>query len=478
LQGGEVVAYTLDNSAGIRKSTETKYTVESAASRAEAVPGASFGDGGLFDGLGAGTVILDRDGEADRVSLNVADGGELDVTVLKNGRHVHIAADVAGGPYAGAAEATIDVSDGSATLGAQGRTLVAAGYDMLLPAGTVIYFKTATVALPDGTQIDENGYIIPPADNNPPTPGGGTGPITPNQPGDGGNGNGTDGADDGSGGDGADGGGAENGAEGGNGAGGSTVDFGDGSQLELPPGAAIGSDGGYHIPPGSSARLILADGEVIEVPGGFAVFEDLDAPLGFAFKFENPFTDVSEADWFYGDVAFTYLNGLFKGTSATTFSPDMPLSRGMIITVIGRLHGVDESAHGGASFDDVEAGAYYSAYAEWGKQNGIVEGVGANMYEPERAITREEMVAIFSRYVSFAGKTLEKAREPAEFADSGEISGYAAGYVAEMYEAGVLNGVGENRIDPQGTALRSEGAAIMHRLITALGLDGFYEPTL
>ncbi|MDR2089653.1 MAG: S-layer homology domain-containing protein, partial [Clostridiales Family XIII bacterium] len=97
---------------------------------------------------------------------------------------------------------------------------------------------------------------------------------------------------------------------------------------------------------------------------------------------DNPFYDVKPTDWFYSDVEFVVKNGLFQGVSASSFSPGSPMTRGMIVTVLGRLYGADENAYANSSFSDVSAGQYYTAYVEWAKANGIVNGVGDNLFAP------------------------------------------------------------------------------------------------
>ena len=97
---------------------------------------------------------------------------------------------------------------------------------------------------------------------------------------------------------------------------------------------------------------------------------------------DNPFSDVRPTDWFYADVEYVVKNRLFEGVSATSFSPNAPMTRAMIVTVLGRLSGADVSAYTSSDFSDVAPGQYYTAYVEWAKANGIVNGVGGNLFAP------------------------------------------------------------------------------------------------
>ena len=73
-------------------------------------------------------------------------------------------------------------------------------------------------------------------------------------------------------------------------------------------------------------------------------------------NWNNPFYDVQLGDWLYADVSYVTENGLFYGTNSNTFSPNLPMSRAMLVTVVGRLAGINPA---GVSFDDVEANQCY-----------------------------------------------------------------------------------------------------------------------
>ena len=96
----------------------------------------------------------------------------------------------------------------------------------------------------------------------------------------------------------------------------------------------------------------------------------------------NPFTDVSEKDWFYGDVMFVYENGLMLGTSKTLFSPHGTATRGMMATILWRMEG-SPAPKGKNSFTDVEAGKWYADAITWTAENGIFAGYGKDKFGPE-----------------------------------------------------------------------------------------------
>jgi hypothetical protein len=177
----------------------------------------------------------------------------------------------------------------------------------------------------------------------------------------------------------------------------------------------------------------------------------------------NPFTDVSDADWFYGDVNYAYANGLFTGTSSTTFSPSTSMTRGMLVTVLGRLHGINAAEFTGNSFVDVNVAEYYAPYIEWAKTNGIVQGVGWDYFAPDAIITRQDLAVIIVRYIDYAKLVFPVTEKFALFADGGDIADYANNAVQTLVNAGILNGKLGNMFDPRGYATRAEVAAVLHR---------------
>lgn len=90
---------------------------------------------------------------------------------------------------------------------------------------------------------------------------------------------------------------------------------------------------------------------------------------------DSPFTDVKPGDWCYDAVLYAKANGFFSGTSETTFSPNGTMTRGMFVTVLGRMAGIDPAKYGGdTGFTDVPEGMYYAPYVKWAAQYGITGG--------------------------------------------------------------------------------------------------------
>lgn len=109
----------------------------------------------------------------------------------------------------------------------------------------------------------------------------------------------------------------------------------------------------------------------------------------------NPFTDVRASDYYYDAVLWAVSNGVTNGTSATTFSPDMDVTRAQAVTFQWRAAG--SPAASGSSFDDVPADAYYSNAVIWAVANGITNGTGNNHFSPEVAVSRAQAVTFLYR---------------------------------------------------------------------------------
>lgn len=175
----------------------------------------------------------------------------------------------------------------------------------------------------------------------------------------------------------------------------------------------------------------------------------------------NPFVDVSEGNWYYDAVQYSLLNGFFSGTSQNTFNPDGTMTRGMFVTVLGQMAGVDQSAYKGLSaFSDVAQDAYYAPYVAWASKHGITAGVGNGKFDPNGLVTREQMAVFFVCYfekfdVNFdTGANITTVPQ-----DLDTISPWAREKVLKLWKTGLLAGDGTN-FNPKGNANRAQAAAL------------------
>ena len=111
------------------------------------------------------------------------------------------------------------------------------------------------------------------------------------------------------------------------------------------------------------------------------------APVGL------PFADVSGSDWFYNDVRYVYEKGIMDGTGADRFSPNAPLTRAMIVTILYRMAG-SPAMSGASDFKDVDSNKWFAKAVAWAAANGIVNGYGSGLFGPNDPVTREQLAAI------------------------------------------------------------------------------------
>lgn len=241
-----------------------------------------------------------------------------------------------------------------------------------------------------------------------------------------------------------------------------------------------------------------------------------------------PFSDVGGNAWYRISVSYSYRNGLFKGTSDTEFSPESSMTRAMFVTVLGRLAGVSSELTNGigiingngvrirqeanteskvltvlakntavqvlsnnsewyeVSLGDVTGfirndlisvyageavdllpGTYYSAFVEWAYLTGIINGVGSSTFNSDGEIIREHMCMLLYNYAVQYGLDLPITNAKVAFSDDASISPGAKAAVYALWQAGVINGMGDGAFNPQGTATRAQVAQIFVKFINA-----------
>lgn len=178
----------------------------------------------------------------------------------------------------------------------------------------------------------------------------------------------------------------------------------------------------------------------------------------------TPFTDVKKTDWFYDAVQYAYGNGIFSGTSATTFEPNGTMTRGMFVTVLGRMAGVDTASYKGKSaFSDVPTDAYYTPFVAWAAKHGITSGVGKGKFAPNERINRQQMAVFFARYFeTFAVNYDTGVKVTTTPADIDNVADFAREAVLKLWKVGLLAGDGVN-FNPLGNATRAEAAMLCMR---------------
>ena len=197
------------------------------------------------------------------------------------------------------------------------------------------------------------------------------------------------------------------------------------------------------------------------IPGGDVDIDDPDTPLT-----ELPFVDVAADAWYAQAVAYVNEAGLMTGTSSTTFSPDIHTTRAMVATILYRIAGSPalEDENLGYPYADVVADSWYGPAVYWARLNKVVNGVGNNLFDPHSPVTREQLVTMLYRYAGQPAVT----GDTSAFTDSDDVSDWAADAMAWAIESGIIAGMGNNTLAPQGFASRAQVATIFMRFCESI----------
>lgn len=230
------------------------------------------------------------------------------------------------------------------------------------------------------------------------------------------------------------------------------------------------SDGTVTITPDDGYRIakILVNGKEVDIENKLTGLKSTDEVVVTFEKIEETtkptvsFTDVQPTDWYAEAVTYAVENGLFQGTSATTFEPNANMNRAMLVTVLYRMSG--EQAKADTAFGDVAQNAWYAEAVAWAKTNGIVSGVSAAQFAPNQNVTREQMAAILYRYAQYKGQETGNAdANLVAFADANTVSSYAVPAINWAVKNGLISGTSATTLSPNGSATRAQVATILMR---------------
>lgn len=177
-------------------------------------------------------------------------------------------------------------------------------------------------------------------------------------------------------------------------------------------------------------------------------------------------TDVDPNAWYHLAVDYCVENGIMEGIGGNLFGISLDTNRAQLVTMLWRQMGCPEPEMQ-APFSDVPAGSFYEKAVSWAYEYGIVNGVFETAFNPNGKLTREQFVAILYRYADYVLWADVSARaDLSVFADGDEISAYARDAMSWAVAVGLLKGMpeGENLIlNPQGNANRAQAATVFHR---------------
>ena len=185
---------------------------------------------------------------------------------------------------------------------------------------------------------------------------------------------------------------------------------------------------------------------------------------------EDPATDVSEifADvpanhWAKAAIQYVYDNGLMTGVSDTAFAPEATTTRAMIVSMLARMENVTSAADAG--FADVNADDWYATAVNWAAANGIANGISDDTFAPNDPITREQLAAMLMNVAQYKGLDTTARADLSHYSDAESISSWANDVLSWAVAEGLLAGVTDDQLQPQGQATRAQVAAIMQRFL-------------
>lgn len=177
------------------------------------------------------------------------------------------------------------------------------------------------------------------------------------------------------------------------------------------------------------------------------------------------FIDIPANAWYLEDVMQASEQGLVSGMSEAFFEPKGTMNRAMFATLLYKLEGAAGS-EGEGYFEDVAPGAWYAGAVNWAYENGVVHGMSETEFAPLASVNREQAATMVVQYLESQGITSDA--EEVDFADSGDISGYAVETIAKAQDLGILYGYEDNTIRPKNTLSRAEGVALLMNLVECL----------
>ena len=176
------------------------------------------------------------------------------------------------------------------------------------------------------------------------------------------------------------------------------------------------------------------------------------------------FIDVAPDAWYVDAVQFAYDEGIMTGTSDTTFSPELTTTRGMIVAILHRLEGSPTVSDG--RFNDVADGDWYDDAVNWAASKGIVNGTSATTFAPNAPITREQLAAILYNYAEYKGIDTSARADLSDYSDAESVSDWAEDVLSWAVDEGLVNGMTDTTLVPQGNATRAQVAAISQRFLS------------
>uniref|UniRef100_UPI0028D8059C S-layer homology domain-containing protein n=1 Tax=Filifactor alocis TaxID=143361 RepID=UPI0028D8059C len=254
-----------------------------------------------------------------------------------------------------------------------------------------------------------------------------------------------------------------------NGNGKKITDFGNGTatvllSYKLEKTETIG--GLYAVYVDEKERAFRIDPSAYDVNSGSVIFATNHLSVyGVGYTAPSQRFDDTKKHWAKDFIDYVVGRGLLDGSRENKFYPNEKMTRGMLVTALGKLAGVNVKKYETNSFTDVQNDSFYHPYIEWAYSKGVVYGIGDGTFAPDKSITREEMAVIFERYAKVTGCKIPVTREASVYEDKENIGIEYRESVKAMQQAGIMMGIDGNKFNPKGNATRAEVSAMLSRYI-------------
>ena len=199
----------------------------------------------------------------------------------------------------------------------------------------------------------------------------------------------------------------------------------------------------------------------VKISATFAEDPDWTEPEEPATDVSDLFIDIAPDAWYKDAVQYAYDNGLMTGVSATEFAPEATTTRAMIVSILARLENVTTAE--AAGFADVDD-EWYATAVNWAANVGVVNGYEDNTFQPNTAITREQLAAILMNYAAYKGEDVSNRADLTSYTD--QPSTWAEEAMSWAVAEGLISGVTADTLQPQGAATRAQVAAILQRFLS------------
>lgn len=182
------------------------------------------------------------------------------------------------------------------------------------------------------------------------------------------------------------------------------------------------------------------------------------------------FQDVADDAWYASAVQYCFEKGYVAGMTDTTFEPETKMNRAMLVAMLYRCAGSPEAAGKVSGFFDVGSDTWYTKAVTWGAEKEIVVGYEDGTFRPTKAVSRQELMAFFCRYLQWKGNDAAQNANPGlfdAFPDGKTVAAWALPSVKWCVSLGLVCG-SDGLLRPEATSTRAQIAGMLLRMDTFL----------